>query len=153
MQGYFDSLPTSFHKRDLNAPGWSWLEDWYFNSVNELNSAWLGSQYMRGKCWLKGKVALFRRLVTWGEGRFYPKTNSKYFDGSWKFSKDEKEINYSVRGSKTSLSSTVSRLSSGWLIVRHCFRNLVLKQSCHPPHGWGTLVPAEEFKDIVMYIP
>ena len=105
---------------------------------------------------IKGEVlvvVLFRRLVTWGEGRFYPKTNSKYFDGSWKFSKDEKEINYSVRGSKTSLSSTVSRLSSGWLIVRHCFRNLVLKQSCHPPHGWGTLVPAEEFKDIVMYIP
>jgi len=106
----------------------------------------------RGVGW-KGKVALFRRLVTWGEGRFCPKTNSKYFDGSWKFSKGEKEINYSVRGSKTSLSSTVSRLSSGWLIVRHCFRNLVLKQSCHPPHGWGTLVPAEEFKDIVMYIP
>lgn len=76
MQGYFDSLPTSFHKRDLNAPGWSWLEDWFFNSVNELNFAWLGSQYMRGKCWLKGKVALFRRLAAGGEAVLCPIASS-----------------------------------------------------------------------------
>ena len=105
------------------------------------------------QCWVERKGYFNQEAGNLVKRQIVSKNNSKCFDGSWKFSKGEREINYHVRGSKTSLTSTESRLSSDWLIVRHCFRNLVLKQSCHPPHGWGALVPTEEFKDIVRYIP
>ena len=43
--------------------------------VTELRSRCspLKSQYLRGKCWQKGKFALFQRLATLGEGRFMSK--------------------------------------------------------------------------------
>lgn len=91
------------------------------------------------QCWVERKGYFNQEAGNLVRRQIVSKNNSKCFDGSRKFSKGEREINYPVRGSKTSLSSTESRLSSDWLIVRHCFRNLVLKQSCHPPHGWGGL--------------
>ena len=44
-------------------------------NVTELRSSCslLQSQYLRGRCWWKGKFALFRRPVTRGEGRLLSK--------------------------------------------------------------------------------
>ena len=65
-------------------------------------------------------------------------------------------VNHLGKVSESLLSSTVCRLSSDWLVVRWQVGTpglLCSAWSFLPRLGWGALVPAEELKAIVMYIP
>ena len=44
----------------------------------------LKGQYLRGKCWWKGKVALFRMSVIWGEDRLVSKNQLQRFCSTMK---------------------------------------------------------------------
>lgn len=102
------------------------------------------------QCWVERKGYFNQEAGNLVRRQIVSKTTPNVLMDHGSFQREKGEINYPVRGSKTSLSSTESRLSSDWLIVRHCFRNLVLKAKLSSS-TWvgGPLVPQKNSKTLL----